>query len=228
MTEPAVRPRGSGRRTGETEARTGAATRERLLDAALATILERGLYRASSNEIARRAGVTWGVIQHHFGTREALMGAVIKRHADQLAQLAGTKTFTSGHGRARLLELYEVLEAHYGTSDYLAWVQILIDLRHDTGTSPGIRRQAEEALSGLDTHVSRLLSEALGAAAVDGDYRALVFSSMRGLAMSNLFLTWTPGPARGSVDAPHLRKQVELLADALVGLAEARGLSLQP
>ena len=54
------------------------ATRERVIAAAVDSILERGFYRASSNEIARRAGVTWGVIQHHFGTREALMLAVLR------------------------------------------------------------------------------------------------------------------------------------------------------
>ncbi|MEY2458244.1 MAG: hypothetical protein QOG30_74, partial [Acidimicrobiaceae bacterium] len=45
------------------------ATRRAVIDAAVASILERGFYRASSNEITRRAGVTWGVIQHYFGTR---------------------------------------------------------------------------------------------------------------------------------------------------------------
>ncbi|MCU1453644.1 MAG: regulatory protein TetR, partial [Acidimicrobiales bacterium] len=54
------------------------ATRQVMIDAAVASILERGFYRASSNEIARRAGVTWGVIQHHFGTRESLMLAVLE------------------------------------------------------------------------------------------------------------------------------------------------------
>ena len=49
-------------------------TQERVVDAAVACILDEGFYRASSNKIAKRAGVTWGVIQYHFGTREALHG----------------------------------------------------------------------------------------------------------------------------------------------------------
>src|SRR3979411_3068004 len=54
------------------------AMRSRVIEAAVTCILERGFYRASSNEIARRAGVSWGVIQHYFGTREALMLAVLQ------------------------------------------------------------------------------------------------------------------------------------------------------
>jgi len=51
----------------------GELTRQKVLDAAIQTILEVGYYQASSNAIARRAGVTWGTLQHQFGTREALL-----------------------------------------------------------------------------------------------------------------------------------------------------------
>ena len=59
-------------------------TRARVVDAAIDCILDEGFYRASSNKIAKRAGVTWGVIQYHFGTREALMLAVHERGLDEL------------------------------------------------------------------------------------------------------------------------------------------------
>jgi len=59
-------------------------TRARVIDAAIACILDEGFYRASSNKIAKRAGVTWGVIQYHFGTREALMLAVHERGVAEL------------------------------------------------------------------------------------------------------------------------------------------------
>src|SRR5207244_10664683 len=78
-----VRPgrlRRRGRRhRGAPEAMSDESTRARVIDAAIACILDEGFYRASSNKIAKRAGVTWGVIQYHFGTREALMLAVHER-----------------------------------------------------------------------------------------------------------------------------------------------------
>ena len=59
-------------------------TRARVVDAAVTCILDEGFYRASSNKIAKQAGVTWGVIQYHFGTREALMLAVHERGLAEL------------------------------------------------------------------------------------------------------------------------------------------------
>jgi len=49
--------------------RDGEATRRKVLDAVVESVLDVGYYKASSNEIARRAGVTWGAIQHLFGSR---------------------------------------------------------------------------------------------------------------------------------------------------------------
>src|SRR5438128_1846069 len=81
--------KGGGMTTGRTEVRDRSrrrrsasapesAGRSQILDAAVACILELGFYRASSNEIARRAEVSWGSIQYHFGSRESLMLAVVE------------------------------------------------------------------------------------------------------------------------------------------------------
>ena len=76
-------------------------TRARVVDAAIACILDEGFYRASSNKIARRAGVTWGVIQYHFGTREALMVAVHERGLDELDRCLTDAVITGDTVEAR-------------------------------------------------------------------------------------------------------------------------------
>src|SRR5207302_10457592 len=92
----------AGSRSAQAERRdVDLATRERVLEAAVASILERGFYRASSNEIARRAGVTWGVIQHHFGTREALLLAVLEDGANRFVDLVGTAAIDEASASAR-------------------------------------------------------------------------------------------------------------------------------
>jgi AcrR family transcriptional regulator len=50
-------------------------TRRKVLDVVVQTVIDIGYYKASSNEIARRAGVTWGSIQHLFGSRDQLIWA---------------------------------------------------------------------------------------------------------------------------------------------------------
>lgn len=54
-----------------------AATGERrLLDAALSVFAERGFARATLRQIAERAGVTHGLVVHHFGTKSRLQEVV--------------------------------------------------------------------------------------------------------------------------------------------------------
>jgi AcrR family transcriptional regulator len=58
-------------------ARTATITDERLLEAARAEFLEHGI-RATSAAIARRAGVSSGILFHRFGSKEALFAAAMK------------------------------------------------------------------------------------------------------------------------------------------------------
>ncbi|MBK6738875.1 MAG: helix-turn-helix transcriptional regulator [Haliea sp.] len=45
----------------------------------IALIRETGFASATSTEIAKRAGVTWGAVQHHFGGKEEILEAVLER-----------------------------------------------------------------------------------------------------------------------------------------------------
>ena len=44
----------------------------------LECIAEQGFQRATASEITRRAGVTWGAVQHHFGGKDGLFEAVLR------------------------------------------------------------------------------------------------------------------------------------------------------
>lgn len=47
-------------------------------------VLEEGVGTASAKHIAERAGVTWGVIQYHFGDRNGLLMAVVDKGQQEL------------------------------------------------------------------------------------------------------------------------------------------------
>src|ERR1700738_3370624 len=85
------------------------ATRARLIDATINCILEEGFYRASSNRIAKRAGVTWGVIQYHFGTREALLVEVFKTSRQDLLTTLQNASITGDTFEERLASLADVI-----------------------------------------------------------------------------------------------------------------------
>jgi len=52
-------------------------TRARIIDETVRCIVEEGFAAATAKHVAERAGVTWGVIQYHFGDRNGLLMAVV-------------------------------------------------------------------------------------------------------------------------------------------------------
>ncbi|MBK6510444.1 MAG: TetR/AcrR family transcriptional regulator [Haliea sp.] len=53
------------------------ATREKVILAAIDCIYRDGFHAAHTNRIAEEAGVSWGVLQYHFGDKDGLLQAVI-------------------------------------------------------------------------------------------------------------------------------------------------------
>jgi AcrR family transcriptional regulator len=66
------------------------ATRQRLLDAATREFAEHGVWNASLIEVTRRAGQrNRAALRYHFGSREAVLCAVLERHVEFLAHREG-------------------------------------------------------------------------------------------------------------------------------------------
>ena len=61
--------------------------RARIRDAALRLFSERGIEGASIRDIAAAAGVSSGLIRHHFGSKEALREACDRYAIDRMAEL---------------------------------------------------------------------------------------------------------------------------------------------
>jgi AcrR family transcriptional regulator len=73
----------AGRPERRTQAERSARTRERLLDATLDCLAERGWAGTTTTEVAERAGVSRGAQLHHFPTRGELVAAAVERLADR-------------------------------------------------------------------------------------------------------------------------------------------------
>ena len=52
-------------------------TRTKIIDETVRCIVEEGFAAATAKHVAERAGVTWGVIQYHFGDRNGMLMAVV-------------------------------------------------------------------------------------------------------------------------------------------------------
>jgi hypothetical protein len=71
MLDTTQRSRGTAPR--RTHAERSADTRARILAAVVECISEIGFQRTTASEIASRAGVTWGAVQHHLGGKDGIL-----------------------------------------------------------------------------------------------------------------------------------------------------------
>jgi AcrR family transcriptional regulator len=164
-------------------------TRGRVIRAAVDCIIDLGFYRGSStNEIARRAGVTWGVIQHYFGTREGLMLAVLEDGAAHMISTVERARIDGSTASERMSQLIDVFSAHYGRREYLASLQVMLNMDHDPRTSADVRKTMNEVAERSNVHVRRLLREALGDAAQRPDLTTTIFLIVRGFGLSQQLL----------------------------------------
>jgi AcrR family transcriptional regulator len=173
----------------------GAATKARLLDAVVECILEHGYYEASSNAIARQAGVTWGTIQHQFGTRQVLLLAVLERWWRRLTQQIEA---TDVHGdtlEERLACVMAVLETHYGVPEHLVMTQITLDLIQSPDTTDAIKRAVTEHGRELTRVWQPLFTQAMGQAASDEELVLYAFQAIRGYLSANT-MAGRMGPSR--------------------------------
>jgi AcrR family transcriptional regulator len=157
-----------------------------VLDAAVASILDKGYYRTSSNEIARRAGVTWGTLQHQFGTRELLLLEVLNERWHALQLEMATAEVTGTTLEERLHSVLEVLATHYGEPAQLASLQILLDLSRDPEVSKATKRAIDKHGERLIEAWQPLFEQALGDAAKDEVLVRYAFTTLRGYLTGDL------------------------------------------
>ena len=206
----------SRRRTGAQDS----ISRQRVIDAAIACIIDQGFYRASSNAIAERAGVTWGVIQYHFGTREALMLAVLEEGTRRLNDIVVTAEITGETVTERVAQYMDILLKYYGSMDYLAFSQVLINLAHDPRTSQQTRETMARIGESANPELNRLQRKVLAGTGIRRPaVRSLLFHALRGLALSHVMLETLPEQPQ---TPRHFPEQRRLLAEALGMLIEAQ------
>ncbi len=203
MAEPRVEPAPDRSRRRRRGGATDPSGREQIIEAAIASILEVGFYRSSTNEIARRADVSWGALQYHFGTREALFLAIVEELARRFIESVDAAHVTGEDLGERIASLYGILAEHYDNPTFLVRLQIVLNLQHDPDTSEEVMAAIAAQSAASEAGTRRLLVEALGPDADPEDYGVL-FHALRGMALSRLYSATVPvqgsrGPSRTAV-----------------------------
>lgn len=208
-------------------------TPSKVVDAAIACILEEGFYRASSNEIARRADVTWGVIQYHFGTREALLLAVLQRAAAEL-QTTLNETVIDGETLAeRVDQLADLVWGYYARPEFLAYMQVMLNLSHDPTTESQTRAAMDDNQIHVSQSLPKLLREVIGDLLPDDhpDKTTLsmyVFAALRGMAIDQGHVGALPtaraNPGGHRAERAMLQASVVAYVESVAGKEKGRGL----
>ena len=126
----ATRPRlalPAARRPRRSHAERSASTRAKIIAAVVDGIAEHGFQRLTAHEVARRSGVTWGAVQHHFGGKDRLLLAVLE---DSFARFAERLEHVALAGRsleARAALFVDHAWEHFRSRHYRSSFEILLN-----------------------------------------------------------------------------------------------------
>ena len=116
-------------RARRTHAERTAATRAKILAAVVESIAEVGLQRTTAAEITRRAGVTWGAVQHHFGDKSELLMAVLEDSFERFAARLEGLPIEGLSLETRATCFVERAWEHFASREYASTFEILLDMR---------------------------------------------------------------------------------------------------
>jgi AcrR family transcriptional regulator len=107
-------------------------TQDAIINAVIELITEGGYVAASSTQIARRAGVSWGAVQHHFGGKDEILQAVLSRSHDTFNTRMAAPGFSRGSLETRVSRFIDAAWVHYQGAEYTATLEILLARRAAT------------------------------------------------------------------------------------------------
>ncbi|MGD9531839.1 MAG: TetR/AcrR family transcriptional regulator [Pseudonocardia sp.] len=190
------------RRIIRTQVQRRADSRALILDAAVRTLVEEGHRGATTVTIQSRAGVSRGRLLHHFPSREQLLIAaahhLVTEHLTQMqAQLADSVDGRLS-GARRIDRATELLWGTFHQPYFWAAMELWVAARTDEALRAELltaERRLGRAVEGV---VDTMFGPDLTGRASWPDVRRLLFSSMRGVAMT--YAIQPRDPARD----PHL------------------------
>jgi AcrR family transcriptional regulator len=156
-------------------------TRRKVIQAALDCIYRDGFHAAHTNRIAEEAGVSWGVLQYHFGDKDGLLQAVMDYIFDDFAATLETTSLQGEDLQQRVRQLIDVVWALVSKKEYRVSIAIL----RNAGKDETSRINGQKQLSRWAKKTSQLWDELLEDRIQDPQQseiaRHLMFATLRGM-----------------------------------------------
>lgn len=173
--------------------------RDSITDAACSAITEVGIAQLTVAEVARRAGVSSGLVHYHFRTKQALLNAACERLAARRA--AAREAALAADGLAALDLLWSALRSGAESAAERAWTDLALLGRRDPEVRRTLAARRREEQRALAARLPALFAS-LGSrsAAPPEETAALVVQFLDGSALA-LAAGTPPAEVRAAYDA---------------------------
>ncbi|MET9638275.1 TetR/AcrR family transcriptional regulator [Streptomyces virginiae] len=190
-----------------------AATKDKLLEGALRTLVEQGIAKASARTIAATAGLGQGLIFYHFGSVDELLAAACRYGAEQRVDRYRDRLAALGS----LAELVEFARAMHAEEREAGHVAMLGQLLAAGQTSPALAAATAAGLGLWIEELEEVLTRLLAATPLDGfaDPAGLARATAASFVGIELYEAVDPQGAGSAFDA---LEQLAGLAAVLEGL----------
>lgn len=106
-------------------------TRERVLTSTVRLIRSEGLSSASPVRITRQAGMSWGAVQHHFGSKDQLLKTIVLLSRDLFHEAVDSPSYEGLPLAERISTFVDASWRHYQSDVFLASVEITFWYRNN-------------------------------------------------------------------------------------------------
>ena len=157
-------------------------TRAKVIQAAIDCIYAEGFHAAHTNRIAEQAGVSWGVLQYHFGDKDGLLQAVLDNIFEDFTSTLGRADLQQGELKSRIRALVNVLWSLVSQPEYRVSIAIL----RNAGRSPDSNIDGRKNLDKWSGEIAELWDQVFEEYQTETTKtetaRRLLFAALRGLA----------------------------------------------
>jgi AcrR family transcriptional regulator len=171
------------------------ATRSRVLDAAVACIVDAGFQASNLVRIAKVAGVTTGAIQHQFGDKATLLAEVVERGFERMVDRLAALPERALPVPDRVARIVGALWEGYDATSTRASLEILLAMRGDDA----FRRRSVEFVAGMAERIDRLwmgtFSDVDCGRGRHVEAQRMVFATLNGLALERILVPGAPDNA---------------------------------
>ena len=186
----------------------GDRTRDAIIGETVRCINEEGFAAASASHIAERAGVTWGVIQYHFGDRNGLLSAVIVDGFQSFRRSIESVSVPAGPSRQRVEAIVDAAWAAFSSPESRASFEILISAR--AGRDQIQVGELESMASDMRALSGVLVGDRVDLGGQDAVVGEVLWATLRGLVMAQMLTSRTINTSR----------ERALLVDLITGLLD--------